>query len=49
MALLPCLGGSGAQGMQYKTNWVEFCFQLINSIHNSISGLFKNITEIKVM
>lgn len=49
MALLPSLGGSGTQGMQYKTNWVEFCFQLINSVHNSINGLFKNITEIKVL
>ena len=48
MSLLPGLGGSGPQGLQYKTNWIQFCTQLIQSLHSSMSMLFKNIEEIKV-
>jgi hypothetical protein len=48
VALLPALGGSGIQGMQLKTNWIELCCQLVYAIHGCIDSLFTNITEIKV-
>lgn len=48
MAQLPALGGSGSQGAQYKTNWIEFCLQLVDSIHCTINGMFRNIEELKV-
>ena len=48
VALIPSLGGSGTQGMQLKTNWIEMCSQLVHAIHGCIDNLFANITEIKV-
>lgn len=47
MALLPGLGSSGPQGIQYKANWVQMCNQLTQSIHGAVAGLFANIEEVK--
>ena len=48
MAQLPALGGSGSQGVQHRSNWVEFCLQLVDSVHCTINGMFRNIEELKV-
>lgn len=48
LALLPGLGGSGTNGIQHKTNWIELCTKIISSIHSSLNGLFRNVQEIKV-
>ncbi len=48
LALLPGLGGSGTNGIQHKSNWIDLCSRTVNSIQLSINGLFTNIQEIKV-
>ncbi|EFX80838.1 hypothetical protein DAPPUDRAFT_303887 [Daphnia pulex] len=47
MAQLPSVGGSGSQGAQHRSNWIEFCVQLVDSIHGTINGMFRNIEELK--
>lgn len=48
MAYLPSVGSSGSQGAQHRSNWIEFCLQLIDSIHFTINGMFRNIEELKI-
>nr|CAH0109261.1 unnamed protein product [Daphnia galeata] len=47
MAQLPSVGSSGSQGAQHRSNWIEFCLQLVDSIHCTINGMFRNIEELK--
>ena len=48
ITLLPSLGGGGTLGANHKTNWIEFCLQLIDSIHSTVNDMFRNIDELKV-
>jgi hypothetical protein len=48
MAQLASVGSSGSQGAQHRSNWIEFCLQLVDFIHCTINGMFRNIEELKV-
>lgn len=48
-ALIPRLGGSGNQGAQHKTNWIELYSLVLGSLQRSVDSMFKHVDELKVL
>lgn len=46
-ALLPSLGGGGHGGINYKTNWKNQYFKIINTMHSIMNQLFSSIREMQ--